>query len=438
MRTCIVSSPIATQSGYGHHAREFVDNLIEQKSTEWDIKLLSMPWGNTPFTYPIPVDWQKRLIPLPLQSQPDVWVQITVPNEFQPVGKYNIGVTAGTEGDICPKEWIEKINQMQVTVVPSQFTKKVFEDTAKKHGLTITTNLQVVSEYFNEDVYDKNNHPVNSDIDILDEIRETFCFLAVGHWLQGNVGEDRKNIGGVIHMFLETFKNKHGSVPALLLKTSGATYSVTDKWEIENKINEIRNTFPKSTKLPPIYLLHGDLSDDEMNALYNHSSVKAMVSFTKAEGFGRPLLEFSTTGKPIIAPHYSGQADFLNKDYIIALAGGLTPIHPSAQNPFLIGEAKWFTPDYAYAKKAMKETHKHYKKFLERSRKQKKYAKDNFSKTAVRPQYIKLFEIVDEGLKAIPVAQQLQLPKLQLPKLNKPETGKSELPKLKLPKLKKA
>lgn len=438
MRTCIVSSPIATQSGYGHHAREFVDNLIEQKSTEWDIKLLSMPWGNTPFTYPIPVDWQKRLIPLPLQSQPDVWVQITVPNEFQPVGKYNIGVTAGTEGDICPKEWIEKINQMQVTVVPSQFTKKVFEDTAAKHGLPITTNLQVVSEYFNEDVYDKNNHPVNSDIDILDEIRETFCFLAVGHWLQGNVGEDRKNIGGVIHMFLETFKNKHGSVPALLLKTSGATYSVTDKWEIENKINEIRNTFPKSTKLPPIYLLHGDLSDDEMNALYNHSSVKAMVSFTKAEGFGRPLLEFSTTGKPIIAPHYSGQADFLNKDYIIALAGGLTPIHPSAQNPFLIGEAKWFTPDYAYAKKAMKETHKHYKKFLERSRKQKKYAKDNFSKTAVRPQYIKLFEIVDEGLKAIPVAQQLQLPKLQLPKLNKPENGKSELPKLKLPKLKKA
>jgi len=438
MRTCIVSSPIATQSGYGHHAREFVDNLIEQKSSEWDIKLLSMPWGNTPFTYPIPVDWQQRLIPLPLQAQPDIWVQITVPNEFQPVGKYNIGVTAGTEGDLCPKEWIEKINQMQTTVVPSQFTKKVFEDTATKHGLTITTNLQVVSEYFNEDVYDKNNHPISDDIKVLDDIHETFCFLIAGHWLQGHMGEDRKNISGAIHTFLETFKNKHGSVPALLLKTSGATYSVTDKWNIENKINEIRNTFPKSTKLPNIYLLHGDLSDDEMNAMYNHKKVKAMISFTKAEGFGRPLLEFSTTGKPIIAPHYSGQADFLNKEYIVALAGGLSQIHPSAQNPFLIGEAKWFTPDYAYAKKALKETHKHYNKFLEKSRKQKKYAKDNFSKTAVRSQYVKLLEMIDKGLEAIPVAQQLQLPKLQLPKLNKQENGKTELPKLKLPKLKKA
>ena len=88
-----------------------------------------------------------------------------------------------------------------------------------------------------------------------------------------------------------------------------------------------------------------------MNALYNHPKVKAMVSLTKAEGFGRPLLEFSTTNKPIIAPHYSGQADFLSKEYIIAIPGGLTPIHPSAQNEFLIEEAKWFTPDYNYVKK---------------------------------------------------------------------------------------
>ena len=145
MRTCIVSSPIATQSGYGYHAREFVTNLIEHKDKEWDIKLLSMPWGNTPFTYNIPLDWQKRIVPLPLQAQPDVWVQITVPNEFQPVGKYNIGVTAATEGDICPEDWIEKINQMNITIVPSKFTKKVFEDTAEKHNLQITTKIYVIS-----------------------------------------------------------------------------------------------------------------------------------------------------------------------------------------------------------------------------------------------------------------------------------------------------
>jgi len=95
MRTVIIASPVQTQSGYGHHAREIITNLIEQRGSEWDIKLLSLPWGYTPMTYPIPQEWNSRIIPLPLTQQPDIWVQITVPNEFQPIGKYNIGVTAG-------------------------------------------------------------------------------------------------------------------------------------------------------------------------------------------------------------------------------------------------------------------------------------------------------------------------------------------------------
>ena len=129
MRSVIIASPVATQSGYGHHAREVITNFIEQRSKEWDIKLLSLPWGHTPFTYPIPEDWNRRIIPLPLTYQPDVWVQITVPNEFQAVGKYNIGVTAGTEGDICPEAWIDNLNSMQLVIVPSEFTKQVFINT---------------------------------------------------------------------------------------------------------------------------------------------------------------------------------------------------------------------------------------------------------------------------------------------------------------------
>ena len=427
MRKCIISSPVATQSGYGHHAREFINNILEQKGNEWDIKLLSMPWGNTPFTYPIGTELQKRLMPLPLQEQPDIWVQITVPNEFQPIGKFNIGVTAGTEGDICPQEWIEKINQMQIIVVPSQFTKQMFLNTAEKHNLQITTNIQVISEYFNSDIYSTSNK--QADILELNTIHESFCYLSVGHWLQGTMYEDRKNISGLIHTFFDTFKNKPNK-PALILKTGGATYSIMDKWEIENKINQIRDLFPKNTKLPNVYLLHGDLTDNEMNALYNHPKVKAMVSLTKAEGFGRPLLEFSTTNKPIIAPHYSGQADFLSKEHIISLPGGLTEIHPSSQNPFLIAEAKWFTPDYEYVKKVLKEVQKHYNKFLPNARQQKKFVQENFSSDAVKKQYTKLITLIDSGIEHIPTPQKLQLPTL------KKADKKIELPKLKLPKLK--
>ena len=421
MQSVIIASPVATQSGYGHHAREVIANFIEQRGKEWDIKLLSLPWGHTPFTYPIPQDWNQRIIPLPLTYQPDIWVQITVPNEFQAVGKYNIGITAGTEGDVCPEKWIDNLNSMQLVIVPSEFTKTVFENTAKQFNKNITTRIEVIPEYFDESI---NKAP--GELEILDQITEPFAFLSVGHWLQGQIGEDRKNISGLIHCFFTTYKNQKDA-PALILKSSGATYSVMDRMEIENKIEQIRDMFP-NTKLPNIYLLHGDLADEEMNLLYNHSKVKAMVSFTKAEGFGRPLLEFSTTGKPIIAPHYSGQADFLKKDFICALPGGLTEIHPSAQNDFLPKGAKWFTPDYSYASKMLKEVQKNYKKWQELAKRQRYFVNSTFTKTAVAAVYEKVFNIIDGAISSIPKQVQLNLPSL---------SKKQDAPKLTLPKLKK-
>jgi glycosyltransferase involved in cell wall biosynthesis len=418
MRKVVIASPVATQSGYGHHAREIITNIIEQRGTEWDVKLISLPWGHTPMTYPISTDLQLRIIPLPLPEQPDVWIQISVPNELQAVGKYNIGVTAGTEGDVCPADWIDKINAMQLLIVPSEFTKKTFTDTAANHNKAITTRIEVIPEYFDETVY--NNKTVTDSITALDSITESFAFLSVGHWLQGQAGEDRKNLSGVIHCFFNTYKNTKNA-PALVLKTSGATYSIMDRMEIEHKIAQIRDMFG-TAKLPNVYLIHGELTDAEMNAMYNHPKIKAMVSFTKAEGFGRPLLEFSTTGKPIMAPHYSGQADFLKKDFICEIPGGLTPIHPSAQNDFLIGEAKWFTPDYGYASKMMQDVVKNYKKWQELAKRQRYFVNSTFTKTAVAAVYERVLAVADEGISRIPKAVELKLPqlkKVELPKLQK-------------------
>ena len=409
MRTVVIASPVATQSGYGHHAREIIKQFIDKRGEEWDIKLLSMPWGHTPFTFPIPLDWQRRIIPLPLTAQPDIWVQITVPNEFQPIGKYNIGVTAGTEGDICPADWINKINAMQITIVPSEFTKSVFTETAKRNNMDILTNIQVIPEYFDETQY--NNKSVTTTVAGLNEIQESEAFLSVGHWLQGQVGEDRKNIGGMIHCFFNTFKNKKDA-PALILKTSGATYAVTDRFDMQSRINQIASLFA-GERLPSVYLLHGDLTTAEMNALYNHPKVKAMVSFTKAEGFGRPLLEFATTGKPIIAPHYSGQADFLKKDFICALPGQLTPIHPTTQNEFLIADAKWFTPDYGYAGSMLKDVLKNYKKWSELGKRQRYFVNSTFTESAVSKIYDQVLEVIDEHVNKLPKIVELKLPKLQ-------------------------
>lgn len=423
MKKVVIASPVATQSGYGHHAREVISQFIKYKNSEWDIKLVSLPWGHTPFTAPMSADIQSRIIQLPLTEQPDIWMQITVPNEFQPVGKYNIGVTAGTEGDICPADWIDKLNAMQLVIVPSNFTKKVFVDTAAKHQKTITTNITVIPEYFDESVY--TSHYENL-VEELKSIPESFAFLTVGHWLQGQLGEDRKNISGTLYSFFEAFKNTKDQ-PALVMKTSGATYSIMDRMEIEKKISQVKKLFKKTDKLPNVYLIHGDLSNAEMNSLYMHPKIKALYSLTKSEGFGRPLLEFSTTAKPIIAPHYSGQADFLKRDFICSINGQLTPIHSTAQNEFLIKDAKWFTADYGHAVHCLKDIKKNYKNWLELAKRQRFFAKSNFNEIAVSKIYETVIQDLESSVSGLPTQIQLNLPKLK----------KADAPVINLPKLKK-
>jgi hypothetical protein len=312
---CVISCPIDTYSGYGARARDLVKAIYELKKDEWDIKIASQRWGVTPWGY---INDNKEewgwLFPLlltnpQLQRQPDIWMQLTVPNEFQPIGKYNIGLTAGIETTICDPSWIEGVNRMDITLVSSQHAKEVFQRSAfekrdQQNNVVEVVKLNKPVEVLFEGV-DLNKYFFIQDEDLeetnlvleLDEINEEFCYLFVGHWLQGEIGEDRKNIGLMIKTFLETFKDKKNK-PALILKTSGAGACIMDRDEMLRKIDQVRSTV--SGNLPNIYLLHGEIDDKDMNNLYNHPKVKAMFNLTKGEGFGRPLLEFTLSKKPII------------------------------------------------------------------------------------------------------------------------------------------
>ena len=201
-----------------------------------------------------------------------------------------------------------------------------------------------------------------------------------------------------------------------------------DRREIMSKINALRKRV-KANTLPPIYLLHGELSDEEMNQLYNNSKVKVMACFTKGEGFGRPLLEFSLTNKPIITTNWSGHIDFLDKEHTTLLSGEIKQIHPSAViKNMLIPESGWFAPNPVEINHYFKDVFENYKIYQEKGRRQGYKSRTEFSFKKMKEKVEELFE------KYIPViAQQAQL---TLPKLKK-IGGTSELPKLKLPKLKK-
>jgi hypothetical protein len=429
---CVVSSPVDTFSGYGARSRDFIKSLIKAKGNEWDIKLLSQRWGSTPFGFlndeiEEEADLKSRIIPQ-MTVQPDVWFQITVPNEFQKVGKYNnIGVTAGIETTVCDPSWIEGCNRMDLILGSSEHTKQVFENskfeqknkmTNKPEGFVeLTTPVEVLFEGVDLNKYFKTVPPKTDLTSEISKIKEDFCFLFVGHWLQGEFGEDRKNVAYMIKAFLEVFKGKT-KAPALILKTSTATASIMDRNSLLEKINNIR----KTTKgiVPNIYLLHGDLEDEDINDLYNHPKVKAMVSFTKGEGFGRPLLEFTLSEKPVIASGWSGHTDFLDREASILVGGELKPIHSSAVVPnMLIADSQWFAPNDGQAGYALKEIFDNYKKYLPGAKKQASISKNKFSFDKMTE---RLTEILDTNMKPIPVFVPLELPKLnKLPTLKKAE-----------------
>ena len=321
---------------------------------------------------------------------------------------------------------------MDMNIVTSEHSKegfvktvydKIDDKTKEKQGeLKLLKPIKVLFEGLDLNVYkktDKIHETVNTE---LSEIKDEFCFLFTGHWLKGNVGQDRKDIAMMIKTFCESFKNKQAkNRPALILKTSHATFSIIDRNEITKKIQQITEMYGNTA--PNIYLLHGDLTDDEMNSLYNHPKVKAMVSFTKGEGFGRPLLEFGITGKPIIASDWSGHKDFLK--YATLLPGELTQVHKSAADKFILRDSKWFTVNYSYASKVLQDVVDNYKKYFETSRKQSHYVKTNFSLDVMAKKFC---EIVDAALTTVPQQMSLKLPELK--KSNAPA-------RLKLPKLKK-
>lgn len=431
----VISCPINTYSGYGARSRDVVKALIELD--KYEVKIIPQRWGNTPqgFIKDNP-EWEflnKHMMVGQLTEQPDIFAQITVPNEFQAVGKYNIGITAGIESTIAPVEWVEGCSRMNLVLGSSKHTidvlrNSIFEKRDKNTNQVVGKvewkgEGEVLFEGANTEVYKPDNSPCLVDL----KIKEDFAYLFCGHWMQGQMGEDRKNVGLLVKAFYETFKNKK-KVPALILKTTSMGTSYMDRDEILKRINVIKGTV-KANKLPNVYLLHGEFTDEEMNSIYNHSKVKAMVSLTKGEGFGRPLLEFSLTNKPIITTNWSGHTDYLNPEFTTLLPGEMTNIHPSTANNMLLKEAQWFSVNTGNVGHYLKDVFENYKKYTEKGKRQGYQSRTNFSFDAMKAL---LGKILDNKIPEFPKQVQLTLPKLKkIGGENKP----LELPKLKLPKL---
>ena len=435
---CVFQAPLWTRSGYGDWAMAVAKSLL--RYDKFNLYFIPTKWGGCSRKHlsgEIINEEEKLLFSKVLRQQltrqPELYMQCTIPPEFQPLGKFNIGLTAGIETTVSRGDWIEGLNRMNINFVTSTHSKNVFQ------GANYTKNvpnqppvelksikpMEVVFWGADTSIYKKIDESVVSVDEIFNKITEEFCFLFVGQWTSGHLFGDRKDIGNLIRVFCETFRNWKGnqSRPALVLKTSGAAICSMDKYDMINKLKSIRNQVAGSTdkldELPNVYLAYGDLSDTEMNALYNHPKVKSHISFTHGEGYGHPLLLSSLSGKPIIAPNWSGHLDFLNPKLCKLLDGEIKQISPESVNEWLIQESGWYITNYSSASEVLKNVFHHYGGYLEKAEQLRIENEQNFS---MKSMDIVLHGLLDKYVPKFAIEQKLVLPKLkkvELPKLSK-------------------
>ena len=451
-RSVVMIAPFNTRSGYGDHARSLFYSIMDRE--DLDIKCLDVKWGNTPRNHLRPeVPRHKKLLETfitqdQIQGQPDILIDIRIPNEFASGAKVNIGITAGVETDVVSPAFLEGMNRMNFNIVPSKFTAETFNrcvfdkmqdlPNGEKQKAGEIKNEKPISVLFEgvdtDKYYPKDKYQVKKDDPILyDEldklIKEDFAYLHVGQWNKGGFGEDRKNIGVLIKSFLKAFSNIPNA-PALVLKTNGANFSVLDREETKKKIQQVKGMF-HGVNLPNIYLIHGDFTIDEMSTLYNHPKIGAFITCTHGEGFGRPMLEASCCDLPVIASKWSGHMDFLTDSESMLIDGFLKQVPKSVLWENIIVEpSKWFDVNEADVVRKIRTFHKK-RKLIQK--KAIRLGKRNRREFSLKVMADKFNEIIDGVLKEIPQAVSLKLPKLKKVGGNKPK----EPAKIKLPKLKK-
>lgn len=431
-KTVVMCGPFNTRSGYGDHARSIYYSLAT-KPDLYDIKVLDVRWGDTPRDHlnadvPMEADLLSKFVnPDQIKTQPDIYIDVRIPNEFMNLGKVNIGVTAGIETTMVSSQWIEGVNKMDLTIVPSKHSKDSFMNTKydkvqevpdqtgqqQKIGeLKVEKPIEVLHEGMDPTVFRKLN---KKEIDKkfanrISNIVKRPSLLFVGQWTQGGMGNDRKDISRLIKLFIETYANKPHA-PGLLLKTNGATLSHLDERETKRKIQHVINLFPKDVTLPPIYLLHARLTEAELNQLYNHEKIGGLVSFTHGEGFGRPLLEATFAGLPVCASKWSGHLDFLPKDKCCLVGGsmGKVPEEVVWEN-IIMKESQWFTVDDMEAYQSLRSIYG--EKNTKWNRLAEELRQENIVKFSMDAMTEQLLEIVGKVAEKVPQPMQIKLPKL--------------------------
>ena len=354
MKRVLIRGPLLSFSGYGTHARQIFSYFSGRKDCEIFTQIL--PWGITPWC----VNSEKEqgiYGAIMAASQPptgkyDVAVQIQLPNEWDPsLAHFNVGVTAGVETDRCSVEWATTHREkMDLIIVPSSHARSAF--LASGTGREKKPIVIVPESYFSE-----LTDPVGHDF----EFSTSKNFLTVGMFTSDDPVLDRKNVINTVRWFCQEFDGN--TDVGLVVKTSKGRDTTIDRELVRKSLRQV--VASTGCKQPPkVYLLHGSMEREEMNNLYRHPSILGLISATRGEGFGLPMLEAAVAGLPVVCTNWSSITEFLSGESFLTVDCDVQPIPDSkVDNNIFVKGAKWANPRESNFKRKLKKLYNENEKY---------------------------------------------------------------------------
>lgn len=300
-RNLFLRAPVYSRSGYGEHSRDILKVLWD--SGLFNIGIHPTRWGESSLTAnidPAMLEVIKFGTQNKIKQDNAIFIHVGLPSEFEKLGKYNVGITAGLECESISQEWVDKCNEMDLVIIPSTFGEQLFRLSG------VSSDILVCPEGVNIDIFNSKALPFE-----IPDIKTRFNFLTMGQWLPYDIYKDRKQIAFLIKQFVETFR--YVKDVGLIIKTYTMNTDTPDAYFTFKRLEELlKLSNPEGA--PPIYFIHGDLTEEQLAGVYTHPTVKGFITLTSGEGYGRSLAEAAACGVPVIAPDWSSYKDFLPND----------------------------------------------------------------------------------------------------------------------------
>ncbi len=198
--------------------------------------------------------------------------------------KKNIGVCLFETINV-PKQWVERMNEMDVIVTGSQFNKSTFEASG------VTVPIEVIPHCFDSKMFHQKVRPAGR------YAKKTF--IAMGTWKQ------RKNWDNMIKGFYDAFEKKDNV--CLVIKTD------KPKQLQKTVLGLKRNTEWRSKDTAPIYADEKMACDfEEIPRIMKKGDV--YISTSLGEGFGLPGMHAMALGIPVITARFGGALEYAKPD----------------------------------------------------------------------------------------------------------------------------